>query len=122
MWLGQRKTAMASEFEQWQQHVITRANEDARTKRLLAKLKSLASGNSLSSELAQEYDQLLQRHQIKPAKIDNGSLKAGHPMFYYCRECEYPAHVLPEEHREVPQHYCGACKHAADAVAKETGK
>jgi hypothetical protein len=43
-------------------------------------------------------------------QVDNASLQAGSPMYYYCRACGGPTAVLPEGWwKESPPKYCDAC-------------
>lgn len=48
-------------------------------------------------------------------KIDNTSLHAGSPMFYYCRLCNLLADTLPETHSRSPKEYCYECQPLIDA-------
>lgn len=43
-------------------------------------------------------------------QVDNSSLHAGSPMYYYCLCCGAQTAVLPEGwYRERPPRYCDAC-------------
>jgi hypothetical protein len=42
-------------------------------------------------------------------QIDNATLYAGSPMYYYCRDCGALVASLPECHTEAPPRYCEAC-------------
>lgn len=53
---------------------------------------------------------LAERRAHQPKHIDNGSLYAGSPMYYYCRSCGWLAACLPEDHLESPPHYCRECE------------
>lgn len=46
-------------------------------------------------------------HQGK--QINNSSLHAGSPMYYYCRHCAVGTDVLPESHFRKPTTVCEAC-------------
>lgn len=46
----------------------------------------------------------------KVKQIDNGSLYAGSPMYYYCRLCGLLAATLPETHTCAAPKHCGPCK------------
>ena len=48
-------------------------------------------------------------------KVDNSSLRAGSPMYYYCRMCGEEM-VLPEEHREPAPRFCLDCLKAQTLV------
>jgi hypothetical protein len=43
-------------------------------------------------------------------RIDNSTLPAGSPMYYYCRECREFLTSLPEEHLAPAPALCEACK------------
>jgi hypothetical protein len=49
-------------------------------------------------------------------QVDNASLQAGAPMYYYCHACGAPAAVLPEGWWETPPpKYCELCKPLIEA-------
>lgn len=43
-------------------------------------------------------------------QIDNSSLPAGSPMYYYCRFCGAHTETLPETHWNAPKITCEPCK------------
>jgi hypothetical protein len=45
----------------------------------------------------------------KEGRIDNSSLYAGAPMYYYCRVCGLLSDALPESHSYPPRHLCDDC-------------
>lgn len=45
----------------------------------------------------------------KQERIDNSSLHAGSPMYYYCRECGVHTETLPEGHWGRPKTLCDDC-------------
>jgi hypothetical protein len=50
-------------------------------------------------------------------KIDNSSLHAGSPMYFYCVHCGHLADTLPEEYTPapgVPKKECAYCKELVD--------
>jgi NAD-dependent SIR2 family protein deacetylase len=53
--------------------------------------------------------------KVKP--INNATLYAGSPMYYYCRICLLLAARLPESHMEAAPTRCDACKQ----MMKESG-
>jgi len=57
---------------------------------------------------------LAYRRDNKPEKIDNGSLYAGSPMYYYCKACGHLADCLPETHYGRPRQLCGECQAMQD--------
>lgn len=69
----------------------------------------------------QAIKRLKERLQNKPKQIDNGSLYAGSPMYYYCRLCEHLAAKLPESHWESPPKYCKECKDLKNATSLTDG-
>ena len=52
----------------------------------------------------------------KSTHIDNSSLYAGSPMYYYCKSCGALADVLPECHLNPPKKLCDECQ-----AMKDTG-
>lgn len=69
-----------------------------------------ASGLTLEQATAA----LATRRENKPEKVDNGSLYAGSPMYYYCRHCDGLAAKLAEDHRGPPPPLCQECKEMDD--------
>lgn len=59
---------------------------------------------------------LKERRENVPVKIDNASLIAGSPMYFYCISCGHQSDVLPESYLGVPNKLCGEC-----AALKELG-
>ena len=57
---------------------------------------------------------LAYRRENKPNQIDNGSLYAGSPMYYYCKACGHLADCLPESHWGRPRQLCGECQALQD--------
>jgi RNA polymerase-binding transcription factor DksA len=53
---------------------------------------------------------LERRKQHKPKQIDNASLHAGSPMYFYCRECGWPSDTLPESFIGTPKKLCAECQ------------
>ncbi len=47
--------------------------------------------------------------QWKGKQVDNASLYAGSPMYYYCKHCGCQTCVLPECHWDAPKTVCDAC-------------
>ena len=43
-------------------------------------------------------------------QVDNSSLYAGSPMYYYCKFCGVQTDVLPESHFCAPKRICDPCK------------
>lgn len=43
-------------------------------------------------------------------QIDNSSLFAGSPMYYYCKQCGEHLCTLPESHIHCPPNVCDPCK------------
>ncbi len=42
-------------------------------------------------------------------RIDNSSLYAGSPMYYYCKFCGEHTETLPECHTQAPRVVCDPC-------------
>lgn len=53
---------------------------------------------------------LEKRKANPPKRIDNASLYAGSPMYYYCHSCGALADVLGEEHTCAPRRLCEDCQ------------
>lgn len=53
---------------------------------------------------------LEQRRANKPEKVNNASLPAGSPMYFYCISCDWEAAVLPEGYVSRPPKLCAECK------------
>ena len=47
-------------------------------------------------------------------KIDNGSLHAGSPMYFYCMGCDGVACILPESYISLPKKLCDECQALKD--------
>lgn len=50
----------------------------------------------------------------KEKKIDNASLYAGSPMYFYCKGCTKHIATLPENYINPPRRYCEPCQVLAD--------
>jgi hypothetical protein len=49
-------------------------------------------------------------------QVDNASLHAGSPMYYYCRACGAHTATLPEDwYREPPPKFCDECRALPEA-------
>lgn len=45
----------------------------------------------------------------QPEHINNASLYAGSPMYFYCRHCGHESDVLPESYTTRPKRECSGC-------------
>jgi hypothetical protein len=54
------------------------------------------------------------RREHPPERIDNASLPAGSPMYFYCRSCGAPADEKPEDYVDEVRRLCPACQHMED--------
>lgn len=52
-------------------------------------------------------------------RVDNSSLYAGSPMYYYCRACMAFITTLPETHLSAPPRYCEYCSDLRDKALME---
>jgi hypothetical protein len=52
---------------------------------------------------------LAKRRADQPERIDNGKLRAGSPMYFYCIACGHLAGELPEDFLQAPPKLCGEC-------------
>jgi len=50
----------------------------------------------------------------KAEKIDNSSLHAGSPMYFYCKGCDELADTLPENYISRPKKLCDECQALQD--------
>ena len=51
----------------------------------------------------------------KKKRIDNSSLPAGSPMYFYCKSCGGLADTLPENYfLSTPKNLCGECQALKD--------
>ena len=50
------------------------------------------------------------REQYQGKQINNSSLLAGSPMYYYCKFCGCPTETLPELHMKSPKIKCDPCE------------
>lgn len=51
----------------------------------------------------------LKRRDNQPERINNSSLVAGSPMYFYCQSCGHVADVLPESYWSPPSSLCDEC-------------
>ena len=60
---------------------------------------------------------LAKRKKLSKAatRIDNASLPAGAPMYFYCQECGDLAAVLPEGFTQRPPRFCPLCQRLFEA-------
>lgn len=52
---------------------------------------------------------LKQRRENQPVQIDNASLIAGSPMYFYCVSCGHVSDVKPEGYITAPARLCAEC-------------
>jgi hypothetical protein len=57
---------------------------------------------------------LAKRRKNPPKQIDNGSLYAGSPMYFYCKSCGYESDCLPESYLGIPKKLCSDCQDLKD--------
>lgn len=62
----------------------------------------------------QSLEALKDRRAHPPEQIDNASLYAGSPMYFYCRSCGWLADTKPEEYLTSPKKLCDACQRMKD--------
>ncbi len=63
---------------------------------------------------------LAERRANKPKQIDNSSLYAGSPLYYYCIACGHVATLLPDEHWDPSTKLCDECRALKDCGWLET--
>lgn len=54
------------------------------------------------------------KENSKAHKIDNGSLPAGAPMYFYCISCDSLADTKPESYLTPPRKLCNECQALKD--------
>jgi hypothetical protein len=70
--------------------------------------KSRTSGaNGASDNVA--FQRLARRLNNPPKRVNNASLYAGSPMYFYCELCAHLAATLPENYTTKPPKYCKEC-------------
>ena len=71
---------------------------------------------SLATEQGKEHalEALRIRRENRPEKIDNASLVAGMPMYFYCHSCGHCSDILPESYTGVPKKRCRECQALQD--------
>jgi hypothetical protein len=67
--------------------------------------------------MSYEFDKTLAIEQFQKRKkankgkqVDNSSLMAGSPMYFYCKYCGEHTETLPEGYWSKPKTKCDACK------------
>lgn len=60
-------------------------------------------------------EKLAERIKTKPTPVDNSSLYAGSPMFFYCKVCGHPSDTKDESYVTPPLKYCGPCQELKEA-------
>ena len=60
---------------------------------------------------------LAKRLANKPDQVDNSSLHAGSPMFFYCKVCEHESDRLPESYTRRPVQHCNPCQELLTATS-----
>jgi len=73
---------------------------------------------ALATQMGKEFalQALLARREksSKGKQIDNSSLCAGSPMYFYCKSCGGLADVLPESYISPPKKLCDECQALKD--------
>lgn len=54
-------------------------------------------------------ERLRKRIDNPPKQIDNNSLHAGSPMYFYCKMCAGHSDTMPESYTGSPNQFCGHC-------------
>jgi hypothetical protein len=54
------------------------------------------------------------RRATQPQQIDNASLPAGAPMYFYCKSCGHLADTKPELYTDPVKQLCGECQAMKD--------
>lgn len=54
------------------------------------------------------------KKNMKLKQVDNSSLPAGSPMYFYCISCGNSSDILPELYIGTPKKLCGKCQALKD--------
>lgn len=54
--------------------------------------------------------QFRQRLKSRPEQVENASLHAGEPMYFYCEHCGVQTDLLNEEYIFPPRQCCSQCQ------------
>lgn len=77
-------------------------------------IKALNKHKRDQARKSKEFDKLIndfiERRQNPPKYINNSSLYAGSPMYFYCNHCQHVSDVLPESYTSRPRHICHSCR------------
>ncbi len=65
---------------------------------------------TFDSDLALKQFNKRKKENSKKEQINNSSLRAGSPMYYYCRFCGGHTETLPENHFGAGKTVCDPCK------------
>lgn len=65
---------------------------------------------AFDAKLALEQFKKRKEANSKKERINNSSLPAGSPMYYYCALCGDHTETLPESHVKRPKTTCDPCK------------
>jgi hypothetical protein len=68
----------------------------------------------LMKEKALEQFGRRRRYAAQIERIDNAGLHAGQPMYFYCKTCNIPTEVLPEDYLFTPISLCSQCQGMKD--------
>lgn len=58
--------------------------------------------------------ELKKRRENKPEQVNNASLPAGSPMYFYCKSCGHLADTKPESYFTPVKQLCGECRALKD--------
>lgn len=68
------------------------------------------SGGGFNFALAMQQYRKRKAENDKKTRVDNSSLHAGSPMYFYCKFCGDPTCTLPEGYIGQPKKICDPCK------------
>lgn len=76
----------------------------------------MATGTKFTAVERRLVEQYWERVGTKTKQINNSSLHAGSPMYFYCRHCGVLTDTLPENYISPPSKLCGGCKRLVEAA------
>lgn len=66
--------------------------------------------NRVEERQIEEFIRRFTASKLGDGRVDNSSLPAGSPMYYYCRACGAFITALPEAHFSPAPKYCDDCE------------
>lgn len=71
--------------------------------------KRIRDVSAVAQPIKAALKRLAKRLATQPEQINNATLRAGSPMYFYCRLCGHCSDILPESYTTSPKKYCDEC-------------